>query len=491
VDLHDAVKLIRSRWVSICVTALMSLVIAVIYTLAQTPLYEASTRLFVSASSGSPSASEVLQGMRYSQERVISYTQLIMGETLAQRTIDRLNLDMEPDELVENITARAIPDTVLIDVSILDPSPVRARDIANAVSDEFVAMARELETPTEGARPDARVVVEHRASIPAKPVIPKRVRNLATGLLVGLLLGTAVAVIRELLDNTIKSEQTLEELTGTGTVGFIPFDSKINSDPAIPFEGDNSAIAESFRKLRTNLQFLAVDNPARVILVTSSSPSEGKTTTAINIALALAESDNNVVLVDADLRRPRLAKYLDLVGSVGLSTALSGGASLDEVLQSTRFPRLTALAAGTIPPNPSELLGSLAARRVLNDLRAKFDFVIIDSPPLLAVTDGAILAAEADGALIVVRSGRTKREQLKHSVGVLNDVNAKILGAILTMMPTRGSSAYNYSYYYSYSYGDTVLQQKKDAPAVGTSDGVSGIEPELPQQEPKNPIGND
>ena len=393
--------------------------------------------------------------MRYSQERVISYTQLLTGETLAQRTIDRLDLDMDPTELAEQVTAKAIPDTVLIDLSVLDASPVRARDIANAISEEFVEMARELETPTAGARPDARVVVEQRATIPAKPVIPKRIRNLATGLALGLTLGLGLATLRELLDNTVKSEQTVQELTGAGVVGFIPFDKKIHEVPSISFDADNSGIAEAFRKLRTNMQFLAVDNPPRVIVVTSSSPSEGKSTTSINLALALAEAEHNVVLVDADLRRPRLAKYLDLVGSVGFSTVLSGGTSLDDVLQATKFPRLTVLAAGSVPPNPSELLGSLAAKKLISELRTQFDFVIIDSSPLLAVTDGAIVAADADGALVVVRAGETKREQLAHAIGMLKDVNAKILGVVLTMLPTRGSGAYNYNYYYSYSYGDT------------------------------------
>lgn len=148
-DLHDFVKLLRARWLTIFVTALVGVLAAITVTIVQTPQYESSTRLFVSASSGA-SASEVFQGMRYSQERVISYTELIMGETLAQRTIDRLDLDMTPGELIKNITAKAIPDTVLIEVLVLDPSPVRARDIANAVSDEFVLMARELETLRQG-----------------------------------------------------------------------------------------------------------------------------------------------------------------------------------------------------------------------------------------------------------------------------------------------------------------------------------------------------
>ena len=197
-------------------------------------------------------------------------------------------------------------------------------------------MVRELETPENGARPDARVVVEQRASIPDHPVIPKTALNIAIGIAVGVALGIGLAVLRDLLDNTVKDRQTLEEITGVGLVGIIPLDKERRKEPAIPFGSDNSAIAEAFRKLRTNLQFLAVDNPPRVIVVTSSMPSEGKSTTAINIALALAEAEHNVVLVDGDMRRPMLDKYLDLVGrsdsaqsSVGEHP--SGGAAEDPV----------------------------------------------------------------------------------------------------------------------------------------------------------------
>ncbi len=249
----------------------------------------------------------------------------------------------------------------------------------------------------------------------------KRRETIAIGLALGVVLGIGLAVLRDLLDNTVKDRETLEEITGAGIVGTIPLDKESRKQPAISFDIDNSGIAEAFRKLRTNLQFLAVDNPPRVIVVTSSMPSEGKSTTAINIALALAEAEHNVVLVDGDMRRPTLHKYLDLVGPVGFSTVLSGGASLDEALQKTRFPGLTVLTSGAVPPNPSELLGSLAARKLLSELRAQFDYVIVDSTPLLAVTDAAILAAGADGVLIMARFGQTKRDQLTHAVGNLEE----------------------------------------------------------------------
>jgi len=457
VNLRDFVKMLRTRWVTVCVTALAVIIGAILFTVLQTPLYQASTRLFVSTTAGA-TTTDLVQSSRYSVERVLSYAELLKGETLAQRTINRLNLDMSAGDLKEKVSAKSKLNTVLIDVSVRDASPVRARDIANALSDEFVVMARELETTTKEQGPGAQVIVEQRASVPKKPVVPNKKLNLGFGVLLGVLLGIGLGLVRDQLDNTIKGSDSVEEITGIGAVGFIPFDKNLQASPTLSFDNDNSGTAEAFRKLRTNLQFLAVDRPPRLIVVSSASPNEGKSTTAINIALALAEANHRVVLVDGDLRRPSLANRLKLVGTVGLSTVLSGSAQLSEVLQETQFPGLAVLTAGTSPPNPSELLGSGAAKNLLNELRSQFDYVIIDSSPLLAVTDAAILAAEADGVLVAVRAGKTKREQLEHTIGNLKDVGANLLGAVLTMMPTRGGGAYNYTY--SYSYGGQSKSRK-------------------------------
>ncbi len=456
-NLQEFLKALRTQWLTVIATTLGCVVAAVVITIMTTPLYQASTRLFVSTSAGS-SMTDIYQGNRLSQDRVLSYVELLKGETLSQRVVDRLSLDMSASQLREKVNATSKLDTVLIKVTVLDKSPVRARDVANALSDEFVVMVRELETPGPGAKPDARVVVEQRASVPDSPVVPNRFRNIAAGLGLGLMLGVGLALLRVFLDNTVKDREMIEEITGVGLVGSIPLDKERRSQPAISFDSENSAIAEAFRKMRTNLQFLSVDDPPRVIVVTSSAPSEGKSTTAINLALALAEAENTVVLVDGDLRRPTVSRYLDLVSAVGFSTVLSGTASLSDVLQETKFPRLTVLAAGATPPNPSELLGSLAARRTLDELRSQFDFVIVDSPPLLAVTDAAVLATNADGTLVMTRFGETKRDQLAHAVRSLRDAGANILGTVFTLVPTSGTGYYN-AYQYSY-YGDSDSKKR-------------------------------
>ena len=448
-NLQNILRILRTRWIPIAAAIVVAMLGTVIITATTTPLYKSSTRLFVSTYAGT-SLTDTYQGNLFSQERINSYTVLLTGEVLAQRTVDALHLDISPQALRKEITARSKAGTVLIDVDILDPSPVRARDIVNTLSSEFVAMVKQLETSGDGNLPDTRVVVEQPASVSSSPAVPNLIRNLGLGLVTGVLLGVALAVGLDVVDSTVKKLDDLESITGTSVVGEIPVDKPRRTTPAISFANDNSRIAESFRKLRTNLSFLAVDNPPKVIVVTSSIPNEGKTTTAINLALALAEADNNVLLVDGDMRRSMVQEYLKLDGSVGLSTVLSGAVPLSEALQETTFAGLTVLTAGATPPNPSELLASQAAKKLLAELRGQFDYVIVDSSPLLAVTDGTLLAANADGALLLARYGKTRRDQLTHASEALSNVGAALLGAVFTMTPTRNSSSYAGSYYYYY-----------------------------------------
>ncbi|MCK8671917.1 polysaccharide biosynthesis tyrosine autokinase [Rhodococcus sp. NPDC003382] len=447
-EVHDYLRILQARWKIIAVTTVVVLLGALGASLLATPQYQASTRLFVSTSSGA-SVSEIYQGNRFSQERVASYTKLLTGTTVAGRTLDALGItDLTPAGLAAKVKASSAPDTVLIDTTLTDTSPERARDLANALSDEFVMMARELETPENGGAPAARVVVEQYATTPAAAVSPNTKRNLVLGLLVGLLLGIGAAVLRDRLDNTVKDRKTAEDIAGAGLVGTIPLDKERQNEAAIVFRDANSGSAEAYRELRTNLQFLDVDNPPRVLVVTSALPAEGKTTTAINTALVLAEAGHSVVLVEGDLRRPRVSKYLGVLGDAGFSTVLSGRAGLDDVLQPTRFENLTVLAAGTLPPNPSELLGSATAKHVIAELRARFDYVIIDASPLLPVTDAVVLSAAADGALVIARHGKTTREQMVRAVGNLDSAGVRVLGTIITMTPSKGPGAYEYRYFY-------------------------------------------
>lgn len=431
----DFAQVLRARWKFICVVVAIAILGALAYVLLTPARYQASTRLFVSTASDGTNI-DTNDGGLFAERRVLSYTQLLTGGILAQRTIDKLGLDMNAAQLQQEVTAEAPTDTVLIDVTVRDPSPVRARDIANALSDEFVVMAAELETPDPGARPNARVIVQQRAGIPANPANPKRVGTLAIAAVLGAILGVLSAIIRDRFDDTVKRPEAIEEVTGVGVIGEIPAQGRGRNKSLIAFGGDDSDIADAFRVLRINVQNLEVADGPRVLLVAGSEPGEGRTTTAVNLALALAESGSSVVVVDGDLRRPRVAECLGITGELGLSTVLAGGAPLRDTLAQTRFPRVTALASGSVPSNPTELLGSGLANSVLSELSTLFDYVIVDSPPL-SVKDAAILTGSTQGVLIVVRYGQTKRKELAQKIKVLRRAGAPLLGAVVTMTPTQ------------------------------------------------------
>jgi succinoglycan biosynthesis transport protein ExoP len=237
-------------------------------------------------------------------------------------------------------------------------------------------------------------------------------------------------------------------------LGGIIYDSTTAERPLVVHDDPRSPRAESFRTLRTNLQFLVTPDSRRSFVITSSIPGEGKSTSTANLAIVTASAGSRVVLIDADLRKPRVAQYLGLEGGAGLTDVLVGRAELSEVIQSWGTDGLFVLPAGRIPPNPSELLGSPAMIELILALEADFDFVLFDSPPLLPVTDAAILAKHTAGALLVVGASKVHRGQVKGSVSALKNVGSGVAGVIITMLPTRGPDSYGYGRYgYGYEYG--------------------------------------
>ncbi|MGY1802952.1 polysaccharide biosynthesis tyrosine autokinase [Blastococcus sp. SYSU D00922] len=448
-DLKDVLGAVRSGWWLLVSGILVGLLLAGALSWAATPLYSSSTRLFVSVA-GTTDTSAAYQGNLFSQQRVTSYAELLTGEQLAEEVVDDLGLDLSAEAVARKVAARALPDTVILEVTVTDTSAERARDIAASLGEQFTERVTELETPEGAEASTVKVTTVQAPKLNADPVSPDWTRNLALGAVLGLLIGLGLALLRSRLDNTVKTNDDVDALTGAGVIGTVLEDSRLDEKHVITAADDHTPTAEAFRAIRTNLQFLDVDNPPKVIVVASSVPGEGKSTLAVNLSTALAQSGSRVVLLEADLRRPRVTRYMGLVGGAGLTNVLAGTAELHEVLQPWGDGKLSVLAAGPMPPNPSEMLGSGHMRGLLERLREDYDFVVIDTPPLLPVTDAAVLSVAADGCLITTRYGSTRREQLEEAAAVLARIDAKLLGVVLNRVPQSASIARSYGYGYGY-----------------------------------------
>jgi capsular exopolysaccharide synthesis family protein len=448
VELREYFRVLRLWWRLIAFSALLFVALASVLTWRSTPEYSSTARLFVSTA-GSTDTAQANQGGQFSLQRVKSYADLLTGQEISRRVIDELNLDETPKQLSNQISASSKLDTVILTIQVADPDPARARRLAEAVSKVFVSYVAELETPPGKDQATIKATIVDPASEPGGPISPNPKRNIALGLILGVLVGTGLAVLRDTFDTSVKSTRQLEDLVDAPILGSISYDTDAISTPLISNLDTYAPRAEAFRVLRTNLQFIDPDVARKVFVITSSLPGEGKTTTAVNLALALAEGGEKVALVEGDLRRPKVSEYLRLESVVGLTTVLVGRLPLGDAIQSTAHANLDVLTSGSTPPNPAELLKSNGMAALISELRSSHDIVLIDAPPLLPVTDGALLAAQADGALLVVRHGKTTSDQVVAAVSRLENVGAKPVGVIFNMTPAKGGDGYGYGYGYA------------------------------------------
>ncbi|WP_427115752.1 polysaccharide biosynthesis tyrosine autokinase [Pseudarthrobacter scleromae] len=444
-DLADYLRVLRRNWIMILSCTLLGLLVASVFSLTIRASYTAKTQLFVSIQS-SGSVTELQQGNTFSQARVQSYVETIKTPAVLQPAIDSLGLELSPAELGKKVEATSDAKTVLISISAVDSSPVQAAAIAQAVGQSLIAVIEDIESPGPDGKSPVKLSVVTPASAPASPSAPNTPLNMGLGVLNGLAIGVGIALLRKALDTKVRGEADLRRISQAPILGGIAFDSGAAKKPLLTQATQQSPRAESFRQIRTNLQFAHVNHTSKAVLITSSLPGEGKSTTATNLAIAIAQSGQSVVLVDADLRRPRIDSYLGLDRNAGLTTALIGEADVSDLLQAWGEDDLYILTSGQIPPNPSELLGSRMMKDLIERLEATFDAVIIDAPPLLPVTDAAVLAQQVGGVVLVVGSSLIKSPDLEKSLSALEMVNGKLMGIVMNMLPAKGPDAYAYSY---------------------------------------------
>lgn len=463
-ELHEYLAILRKRWGVVALVTGIGIVGAVLVTLAATPMYTATAKTFVSVQSGD-SVGDLVQGSTYSQGQVRSYAQLATMPAVLDPVIEDLGLDVSAGRLAHSVSATVPQNTVIIEIAATDADPERASAVANGVAEHLSSAVADLAPPRADGTDPVRISTVARAGVPQVPSAPNRPINLAVGVIVGLALGIVAAIGLDLLDTKVRTEDDVRAVTRSAVIGSIPLDADAEQHPLIVQSSPHSARSEAFRRLRTNLQFLDVGNRPRAIVLVSALPAEGKSTTAINLAITLADAGSRVVLIDADLRRPSVARYLGLEGSVGLTTLLIGQARLDDVVQPWGNGNLDVLPSGQIPPNPSELLGSQVMSTLLKELTEAYDWVLIDTAPLLPVTDGAVLAKLAGGALLVVGAGAVHKQELQSAIGSLESVGASTLGVVVNRLGRRPGEQYPY-----YQYGGPPTPDQAD----GTGPGRAG-----------------
>ncbi len=324
-----------------------------------------------------------------------------------------------------------------------------------------IILKRLKDTGVSGMLQVSNVRILDRARASRAPVRPDPLRNALIALVLGLLGGVGLALMAEYLDTSISGQEQIEERLGLAFLGIVP--SIPSSKGATPTElavhaYPKSAVAECLRTVRTNLLFMSPEKPLRTILVTSSGPAEGKTTAATSMALTMTASGNRVLLVDADMRRPRLHRVFELENQTGLSSLILGDSEADAVIRSTSVDNLFVLPCGPVPPNPAELLHTANFQKLLAQFTAKFDLVILDSPPVGVVSDAVVISTQVDGCLLVIKAGKTSRDAARRAVKQLRDVNAPLFGAVLNDLDLGAQRYGQYSYYqqYGYYYGDSA-----------------------------------
>ncbi|MRS11511.1 MAG: polysaccharide biosynthesis tyrosine autokinase [Actinobacteria bacterium] len=522
-ELRDYLNVIRARkWVIIQAVVIVTLT-AMIASLLQSPVYEGETKVLISekGSAADIFGSLGLDISSQPERAMQTQVQLMQVRPLLENTIRKLDLGTTPEKLAARVEFSAVGQTNIVKIVAKDGDSQVAADIANTLGEEFVVWSRdykreainaaadEVETRLEAAKSEildlgreiqargksdelsaelaiatgnyttlATKLEELRiqsqlevgsgrivspAVVAAQPVEPSPMRNTVLGLAVGLVFGLGMAFLYEYLDNTIKNSDEAEKLLGVPVLGIIPAEKyeKDERRRASILTNPSSAAAEAYRVLRNNLDFINFQHDIKTLLVTSAAPAEGKSTVAANLAAGMAQAGKKVVLVACDFRKPTTQQFFGVKNIIGLADVLTGSHTLKSALQKpVESLDLLVLTSGKMPPNPSELLGSTRMKELFEEIEEWADWIVIDTPPLLAVADGAAVARYADGVLLVTQAASSTREAVKKAGEMLESAGGRMIGSVvwgLDATGVRASYAYGYgrgSYGGYYSYAD-------------------------------------
>jgi capsular exopolysaccharide synthesis family protein len=424
-DFRTFVQIIAVRWKIVVTAILVCLIGAVVVTAMQSKGYQASAKVLMSVSDAS-TVSDVFQATETSQLRLSSYAEIAGSPTVAQKAIDALKVPMSADELINKTKITYTPESLLFQITVSDTDPQRAAALAGAMADQFVAVAPQMDQAGRGwvPGPAAHATVVERPSVPSAPFRPIWSRNLAQGLVAGLLLGIALALIRHTTDRTVRNRETLEQVSGVPTLGALPRNGTAVNSPLFD---------EAVRTLRTRLLAQA-GAEHRSVLMTSPVIDDGATTTALKLAMSFTQLGEMAALVEGDPRRPAIARLVGRESDTGLADVLAGRSTVDDAVKATFHTDLSVLASNR-PVNPEWRFGTAVLARTVEKLCARFDRVLVDGPPALVNADAGIIAGAVNATVLVVRAGKTTTDEVTAAIETLRAAGGNVVGTVLIGAP--------------------------------------------------------
>ncbi|AZS35607.1 Tyrosine-protein kinase YwqD [Microbacterium lemovicicum] len=458
--LHEYIASLRRSWWIILLLAAIGAGAGFGYATVQPKVYRAQADVVIIPARGA-STSELVQGSNYVQNLVQTYALVATSPTVLEPVVDRLGLDSTPRALATSVSVQAPLNTQVLEIGVTSRDADTAAAVANAIGSQLAVAVRDLSPQFDDAQPAVRIETITPATPPNAPISPNvRLLTLLGGL-AGLVAGVVYALLRRLLATRLSSHVDIAAVSDIAVLGDVYTTGSSRSLPGVIRTDATSAVAESVRSFVAGLRFANVDGAKKVLLFTSSHSGDGKSSMSIATALILAEQGNSVLLIDADLRRASIATLSQLEGSVGLTSILLGETTMDVAVQPLGNDGAQVLTSGVLPPNPGQILTSELLRGVIAEAREQYDFVIVDTPPVLAVSDPLWLAPLVDGIVIVVRSRVTKRDALRRTLLALESSPTPVLGLVLNDVRRTQSSAY-----YEDQAGRSARLKRKDPTSV-------------------------
>ena len=483
-ELRDYLRVVWRRKPLVILTVVVAVAIAVVVSYVQTPVYEAKATIVLQQTAGELVLDPSQLGSAENERTVNTELEVLRSQTVVDATETAVGrpVDVSAGVLgmsdVLEVRARSTdPDQATLDANAyalayvdfrreqaIDELDIAIEVVADRIDDidgRILALPEEAFAERSGLESQRELYTQRLdqlqlaaglasgptvltlADRPSSPLTPQPVRNGALAFVIGLVLGVALAFLREYLDDSIKTKEDLERAADVTVVGLIPTITswKDRSKPhLVSGVAPDSPAAEAYRTLRTSVQFLSLDHPIQTLQVTSVNPEESKTTTVANLAVAMARTGTRIIIVGSDLRRPRIHEFFGATNDVGLTSVILGDSTLSDAVQSvSNQPNLALLASGPLPPNPSELLGSKRMRETLRAVQEHCDLVLLDSPPVLPVADAMVLSGLVDATLLVARAGMTTRSGAHRAVELLHQVGAPLVGTVLSAVAAGAS----------------------------------------------------